>query len=108
MLPAATSEEAVAETPATLAPAWQDIADVFEGESLDLVRELAALGVPVPEAGHEVDDGEYVIDLAWPDRRIAVSVEDRRRARRLAGRPRLDGRTARDARRYVRRWKERR
>ena len=31
--------------------------------------------MPVPEAGHEVDDGEYVVDLAWPDRRIAVSVE---------------------------------
>ena len=31
--------------------------------------------MPVPEAGYEVDDGEYVVDLAWPDRRIAVSVE---------------------------------
>ena len=47
-----------------------------EGESLELVRAVAAFGLPIPEAGHEVDDGEYVVDLAWPDRHIAVSVDD--------------------------------
>jgi hypothetical protein len=73
-LPATTAQESAAEA-TTLSPAWQEIADVSEGRSLELVRAVAALGMPVPEAGHEVDDGEYVVDLAWPDRRIAVSVE---------------------------------
>ena len=45
---------------------------VSEGASLDLVRAVAGLGVPVPEAGHEVDDGAYQLDLAWPNRRLAV------------------------------------
>ena len=72
---AATAQESAAERATTLSPGWQEIADVSEGASLDLVRAVAGLGVPVPEAGHEVDDGEYVVDLAWPERRIAVSVE---------------------------------
>jgi hypothetical protein len=71
----ATAQESAVELAATLSPGWQAIVDVSEGASLDLVRAVAGLGVPVPEAGHEVDDGEYVIDLAWPDRWIAVSVE---------------------------------
>jgi hypothetical protein len=71
-----TPAEAAAEaTPRILPAAWQEIADVSDGPTLDLVLALAAVGVPVPEAGHEVDDGEHAIDLAWPDRRIAVSVE---------------------------------
>ena len=62
--------------------------------------------MPVPEAGHEVDDGEYVVDLAWPDRRIAVSVEvddDRD-----AGCSHTAGRSFRRTRqRYARQWRER-
>jgi hypothetical protein len=51
---------------------WQDIADVSDGVVHALVLALAADELPLPEAGHEVDDGEYLIDLAWPDRRVAV------------------------------------
>ena len=70
---------------------------------------MARLGVPVPEAGHEVDDGEYVVDLAWPDRRIAVSVEiddDRDAWLTAHGWTRRAARDAAAVR--VRRWKERR
>ena len=51
---------------------WQDIADVSDGVVRALVLALAGDGLPLPEAGHELDDGEYLIDLAWPDRRVAV------------------------------------
>jgi DEAD/DEAH box helicase/Helicase conserved C-terminal domain len=53
---------------------WHDIADVSDGVVRSLVLNLALAGdeLPLPEAGHEVDDGEYMIDLAWPDHRVAV------------------------------------
>ena len=65
------------------------------------------LGVPVPEAGHEVDDGEYVVDLAWPDRRIAVSVEVDDDRDRLAGRSTAGRSCRRTRQRYARQWRER-
>ena len=61
---------------ALLLPAWQVIADVFDGVLEDLVRALAKGETPVPEPGHEVDDGAHVIDLAWPEQRVAVVVDE--------------------------------
>ena len=40
-----------------------------------LVRSLAQLGVPVPEPGQEVNDGEWLVELAWPDAHVAVVID---------------------------------
>ncbi len=69
----ATAGEASAVPAAVLLPPrWQDIADVCDGAVHAVVLALAGDELPLPEAGHEVDDGEYLIDLAWPDRGVAV------------------------------------
>lgn len=54
---------------------WQQVVDVSEEVIAALVRALAGTGVPLPEAGFEVDDGEYQLDLAWPAAQIAVVAE---------------------------------
>ncbi len=58
-----------------VAPAWRDIAETFEGEQRSRVLGLGAAGLPTPEAGHELDDGEIVVDLAWPGPNVAVLLE---------------------------------
>jgi ATP-dependent helicase YprA (DUF1998 family) len=58
----------------TISPAWREIAASFEGDVAELVRSLAGTGVGLPEAGLEVADGEYSIDLAWPQSHIAVVI----------------------------------
>lgn len=63
-------------TPEALSPPWQAVVAVSEPEAQALLFELAATAVPVPEPGHETDDGEYVLDLAWPDQRLAVLLGD--------------------------------
>jgi hypothetical protein len=59
-----------------LAPDWQLVADVSEDAARELVLKLAAAGVPVPEPGAEFEDGEYQIDLAWPNQQVAVVFDD--------------------------------
>jgi hypothetical protein len=51
---------------------WQQIVDVSDEVVAALVTALAGDEIPLPEAGFEVDDGEYQLDLAWPDLRVAV------------------------------------
>ena len=75
----ATSREALPTDPsaaptATISPAWREIAATFEGEVAELIRSLGSTGVALPEAGLEVADGEYAIDLAWPPSHIAVVI----------------------------------
>ena len=55
---------------------WQAVVDVSESGMRALLVELAALAVPLPEPGHEIEDGEFVLDLAWPDQRLAVVLGD--------------------------------
>jgi ATP-dependent helicase YprA (DUF1998 family) len=55
---------------------WQQIIDLAEEAVRPLVRALAGTDVPLPETGHEVDDGEYQIDIAWPPHRLAIVVDD--------------------------------
>ena len=62
--------------PVAMSPAWREVASTFEGTLADLVRELATSGVSVPEAGLELADGEFLVDLAWPEARVAVSVDE--------------------------------
>jgi hypothetical protein len=60
----------------TLATPWQAILDVSDAAVGQLVIELADGTVPLPEAGHEIDDGEYALDLAWPEQLLAVVLDD--------------------------------
>ncbi|MDN5914713.1 MAG: DEAD/DEAH box helicase [Pseudonocardia sp.] len=53
-------------------PAWIEIADTYDGDERTHVLGLATAGLPVPEAGLELADGEYAIDLAWPSSSVAV------------------------------------
>jgi hypothetical protein len=53
---------------------WRDIHEVSDDAVRGLILALATAGVPVPVAGHEVDDGEHSIDLAWPEQRLAVVI----------------------------------
>jgi hypothetical protein len=62
--------------PVVLSLAWREVASTFDGALADLVRELATTGVPVPEAGLELADGEYLVDLAWPAARVAVAADE--------------------------------
>lgn len=60
--------------PDAVAPdtAWAGLVGAF-GEAVDLlVSELARRQIPLAEAGFEALDGAVVVDLAWPDRRVAV------------------------------------
>ncbi|MCZ2859984.1 DEAD/DEAH box helicase [Blastococcus sp. VKM Ac-2987] len=68
--------DAAVPAPVAMSPAWREVASTFEGALADLVRELATTGVDVPEAGLELADGEYLVDLAWPAARVAVSAEE--------------------------------
>ncbi|MCE3554508.1 DEAD/DEAH box helicase [Pseudonocardia sp. RS11V-5] len=79
-----TVESAPASAAETVAvsPAWQDIADTFEGSQKEQVLHLAVGHLPPPEPGYEVDDGELAVDLAWPDHRVAVLLEEDEDVRR--------------------------
>jgi ATP-dependent helicase YprA (DUF1998 family) len=51
---------------------WRPLLGVF-GSPLDaVIGELAQHGVPVPEPGYEVGDGTFVVELGWPDERVAM------------------------------------
>lgn len=60
-----------------LAPAWQNLlGQAITDQEQALIRSLAhQQSIPLPELGVETDDG-LVIDLAWPDQRIAVLFDD--------------------------------
>ena len=72
----ATVESAPAAPNSAVVPAWQEIAETFEGSPKELVLHLAVRGLPLPIAGFEVDGGDLVIDLAWPDHRVAVHFDE--------------------------------
>ncbi len=59
-----------------LSYAWEVVVEVaMDGPEKDLVLELAQAGtIPTPEMGFEVDGG-FPIDIAWPDRHVAVCFE---------------------------------
>ncbi len=64
-----------APAPAHIPSVWQEIVAAFDGEVAQMLLRIAPTGVGVPEAGLEVADGEYTIDLAWHGPRVAVVVE---------------------------------
>ncbi|OHV52316.1 hypothetical protein CcI156_12195 [Frankia sp. CcI156] len=61
--------------PAAVGPAWQAVLRLItatEPGLVELVRELAARDVPVPEVGYELGDAAWQAELAWPAARIGV------------------------------------
>jgi len=71
--------------PPTTAPAaalddsgWReafDLIDPAEPNVVKLARRLAELGVPAPEVGYELGSGAWQVELAWPSRHVAVTVD---------------------------------
>ena len=59
-----------------LDPRWSALLGLL-GPAMDaLVSELATHQLPIPEPGFEARNGEIVIDLAWPDRKVAVVMDE--------------------------------
>ncbi|MGH3861248.1 Zn-binding domain-containing protein [Actinokineospora sp.] len=57
-------------------PAWRELVAARFGGSVEaLIAALAGLGLPAPEPGYEAHDGQHVVDLAWPQVRVAVSMD---------------------------------
>ncbi|GAA1202297.1 DEAD/DEAH box helicase [Streptomyces rhizosphaericus] len=61
-------------------PAWDEvIAYLVEEPGLgELARELAAMGVPAPEAGFELGEAAWPAELAWPGHRVGVVLAHQR------------------------------
>lgn len=53
-------------------PDWAEYANVAVH---GLARRIDELGQPVPEIGYEVAGGSWSVEMAWPDRRLAVVME---------------------------------
>lgn len=66
---------AVVEPPA-LSSEWRDVVDVAVPSARGLLIELAGRGIPTPEPGRDGPDHLWQIDIAWPEYRIAVLVDD--------------------------------
>ncbi|MBH0779339.1 DEAD/DEAH box helicase [Nocardia bovistercoris] len=59
-----------------LSPQWQQLHEMtMPGLERELVTALAEANAPLPQLGVETDDGA-VIDLSWPERRVAVLLDD--------------------------------
>jgi ATP-dependent helicase YprA (DUF1998 family) len=70
--------------PVSVDPRWRELVESFDGSAAALLRDLAESGTPVPEAGLEVADGDYIVDLAWEGQKLAVAMtEDQERDRWL-------------------------
>jgi hypothetical protein len=55
--------------------AWEDVLPLIDEEEpglIDLAHRLADMGVPVGEAGHELNDSGWQAELAWPAAKAAV------------------------------------
>jgi hypothetical protein len=51
---------------------WLPMMGAF-GPAVDvIINDLARHDIPIPEPGYEACDGEFVVDLAWVEQRIAV------------------------------------
>lgn len=67
--PAARSEGA------DLDPDWADLEGIVDERIRPLVLRLAQRCIPLPEAGLEVGDMAWPVDLGWPDDRVAVVID---------------------------------
>ncbi|MDH6227819.1 Zn-binding domain-containing protein [Streptomyces sp. MJP52] len=61
-------------------PGWEPVIELIDRDEpglLALAEALAALGVPAPADGYELDDHGWQAELAWEDRRIGVVLSHR-------------------------------
>ncbi|QGF22607.1 Zn-binding domain-containing protein [Raineyella fluvialis] len=70
VLPPAAEAEGI-----DLDPDWADLEGIVDERIRPLVVHLAQRDVPMPEAGLEVGDMAWPVDLGWPDARVAVVLE---------------------------------
>lgn len=60
-------------------PQWRTVLELIDPDDRDLnalMRELAERGLPVPEVGFELGDGNWQAEAAWPRYHIAVVLAD--------------------------------
>ncbi|WP_351232253.1 DEAD/DEAH box helicase [Streptomyces sp. NPDC002133] len=82
-VPSATVTETAPVAPGPTAArdsAWDQVMEYLDPDEpglLALAEALAALGVPAPEDGYELDDHGWLAELAWPDARIGVVLAPR-------------------------------
>ena len=73
-------EAALRPTEALVADLWSDVTDVVLTDLLPLVQELRRLGAPTPEALYEAAgaDGDVygTFEIAWPDRRLGIVMDE--------------------------------
>ena len=57
---------------------WEEVIKYADRSLAELVTALAQAGLPVPEPGVEVgpDDSVWQVELAWPEPRVAVVIDD--------------------------------
>jgi ATP-dependent helicase YprA (DUF1998 family) len=73
-VPPGQPDETAPATP-TVSVEWQKLLDAALDDEKRVLSELALTGLPLPEQGHETEDG-IPIDIAWPDQRVAVVFSD--------------------------------
>ena len=61
--------------PQTLPAEWQEALAAAGASVHAVMLELARTDVDVPEVGHEVNDGEWLVELSWPSVRVAVVID---------------------------------
>jgi hypothetical protein len=71
--PAAPAPSAEGEAPLPAAAA-EELELILDGIAWSLAETVLRRGAPVPVAGYEVGDGDegWVVEVAWPDQRIAI------------------------------------
>jgi hypothetical protein len=78
--PLATPVPATAPTPTSavqeLDAPWLVVAEYTADSVLPLLRKLAAKHLPRPEPGYEVGDKAVQVELAWPDRKVALVIDE--------------------------------
>lgn len=61
---------------AELTADWKVVADLTDPRIHPLLRAVAAASVAVPEPGREVGEQAWQVELAWPEQRVAVAIDD--------------------------------
>ncbi|WP_346535595.1 DEAD/DEAH box helicase [Micromonospora sp. DPT] len=62
--------------PPTLPQPWLDAIDLASLVVKRLLTALAEAGMPLPQIGYELGDDAWPAELAWPDKRVCVVIDD--------------------------------
>lgn len=55
--------------------AWQEVVKFADPQVHSLALQLLANGIAPPEVGLEINDGQWSVELGWPDHKIAVVID---------------------------------